>query len=199
MPRVSRVSRVLRRLLLTTVCGALLLPALGAGPAQAAMPSQQEWLADVTAAMRGSQRFVDARATVRARPEDGRLAVNLDIDNTSLSSHYDYGKAIGVTLRFARNARENDVAVLFNTGRVVGDGRLARARRLLVAAGFPVTAICGRSSSTESLAASKQRCRQQYVDRGYTIIANVGNRATDFVGDNYERAYRLPNYGNQLA
>ena len=31
------------------------------------------------------------------------------------------------------------------------------------------------------------------------IIANVGNRCTDFVGGDYERAYRLPNYGNRLG
>ena len=38
-----------------------------------------------------------------------------------------------------------------------------------------------------------------YVDRGFTIIANVGNRSTDFVGKNYERAFKLPSYGNRLG
>ena len=46
---------------------------------------------------------------------------------------------------------------------------------------------------------SKQRCRQEFVAKGYTIIANVGNRSTDFVGKNYERAFKLPNYGNRLG
>jgi hypothetical protein len=31
------------------------------------------------------------------------------------------------------------------------------------------------------------------------LIANIGNRSTDFVGGNYLRAYRLPNYGGQLS
>ena len=34
---------------------------------------------------------------------------------------------------------------------------------------------------------------------GFTIIANIGNRTTDFYGNNYEKAYRLPNYGNRLG
>ena len=37
------------------------------------------------------------------------------------------------------------------------------------------------------------------MNNGFTIIANIGNRSTDFVGGNYERAYRLPNYGNRLG
>jgi hypothetical protein len=68
----------------------------------------------------------------------------------------------------------------------------------LRAAGFTVTAICGRASSEEGLSHSKQRCRRHFVRHGYTIIANVGNRSTDFTGGNYERAFRLRNYGNQL-
>jgi hypothetical protein len=37
------------------------------------------------------------------------------------------------------------------------------------------------------------------VADGYTVVANVGNRATDFEGGDYERAFSLPNYGNQLG
>ena len=40
---------------------------------------------------------------------------------------------------------------------------------------------------------------QIFKKEGYTLIANVGNNDTDFVGDGYERAYRLPNYGNRLG
>ena len=31
------------------------------------------------------------------------------------------------------------------------------------------------------------------------VLANVGNRSPDFVGKNYERAFKLPNYGNRLG
>ena len=37
------------------------------------------------------------------------------------------------------------------------------------------------------------------MNNGYRMIANIGNRRTDFVGGNYMRAYRLPNYGNRLG
>ena len=187
--------RLLRLLLPALLCATVLTPLVGASPAQAAVPSKSRWLADVAKAMDGSQRYVDKRAAQGGT----RLAVNFDIDNTALASHYDYGKAVRTVLRFARNAEQDHVAILFNTGRVVGDGRIRAARRQLVAAGYHVTEMCGRSSSTEGLAHSKQRCRTHFVDEGYTIIANVGNRATDFTGHHYQRAFRLPNYDNQLA
>ena len=184
-----------RRMLLPLVCCAALLPASLAAPAQAATPSKAQWLSDVNAAMQGSKTFVKNRVGDGGR----KLAVNLDIDNTSLATYYDSGKAVARVLDFTQYARSRGVVLLFNTGRLKGNGRLLRAKRQLNAAGYPVTRICGRSSSHESLAHSKQRCRQSFVDAGYTVIANVGNRATDFTGGNYERAFRLPNYHNQLG
>lgn len=186
---------MIRRLLATALAATALPLTLAAAPAQAALPSESTWLSDVSVAMNGSKTYVSQRA------QDGgtRLAVNFDIDNTSLASHYDFGAPVGRVLNFANFARGKGVVLLFNTGRVRGDGRLIRARKQLVAAGYVVTEVCGRNSSSESLAHSKQRCRAHFVDEGYTVIANVGNRSTDFVGGNYERAFRLPNYSNELA
>jgi hypothetical protein len=178
------------------LCLALLLAAVAAPPpAEAAVPSKSQWVADTYTAMQGSRAYVDRRVDRGG----SRLAVNLDIDNTALASHYDYGHAVAVTLRFARHARAQGVKVLFNTGRIRGGGRLAAATRLLQHAGFRVTEICGRSSTHETLTHSKQRCRRHFVHEGWTIIANVGNRGSDFAGGNYEKAYRLPSYGGQLA
>jgi predicted secreted acid phosphatase len=163
--------------------------------AEAAVPSQEQWAADVNQAMAGS------RVYLRQRVAQGgtRLAVNLDIDNTSLASHYAYGQAVSVVLRFADYAETQGVTLLFNTGRVRGNGALAAVARDLRRAGYAVGEVCGRASSGEGLADGKQRCRRHFVDEGYTIIANVGNRRTDFTGGDYERAFRLPSYGNQLA
>lgn len=184
-----------RRLTVMAGCAALLLTALVTAPAQAALPTKRAWVADTYRAMAGSRSYTDRRVARGGR----QLAVNLDIDNTSLASHYDYGAPVAVTLRFAKHASGVGVKLLFNTGRVKGDGRLRRAKAQLRAAGYVLTEICGRNSPTESLAHSKQRCRQRFIDEGYTIIANVGNRDTDFVGGDYERAFRLPNYDKQLA
>jgi predicted secreted acid phosphatase len=163
-------------------------------PAAAALPSKSKWESDTYQAMKGSRAYTERRVA----SGDKKLAVNLDIDNTSLASHYDYGEAVAVTLRFAKHAKAHGVSVLFNTGRERGEGRLLKAYDLLRKAGFPVKEMCGRKHG-EGLTHSKQRCRRHYVAEGYTLIANVGNRRTDFVGGNYEKAFRLPNYDNQLA
>jgi hypothetical protein len=182
------VSRPLAILLLVAGLVLGLVP-----PAGAALPPESQWRHDVREAMSGSRAYVAARV-------DGTrgLAVNLDIDNTSLATQYGGDRAVFVVRRFADFAGARGVAVLFNTGRVRGNGRMAHVAGRLRAAGFTVTAICGRASSEEGLSHSKQRCRRHFVRHGYTIIANVGNRSTDFTGGNYERAFRLRNYGNQL-
>jgi hypothetical protein len=58
--------------------------------------------------------------------------------------------------------------------------------------------MCGRRHG-ETLAHSKQRCRARIAGNGWRIVANVGNRRSDFVGRHYERAFRLPSYGGKLS
>ncbi len=166
-------------------------------PADAArkLPSKRHWVKDTRKAMYGSRAWIDTRVAA-PKSTDGRLAVNLDIDNTSLATKYARGKAVAVTLRFVKYADEHGVAILFNTGRLATE--LSGITQQLRHAGYPVDAICGRHGG-EGLVHGKQRCRSEYAAEGYTIIANVGNRATDFTGGGYERAYRLPNYHNRLG
>ena len=162
-------------------------------PAQAReLPSKDQWLADTRAAMYGSRAYVGDRVASGG----SRLAVNLDIDNTSLATYYAKGTAVPVVLRFARYADRRGVTLLFNTGR--RSGQLGGVTRSLRRAGYDVREICGRNAG-EKLVQGKQRCRRHFVDEGYTIIANVGNRDTDFTGGSYERAFRLPSYANQLG
>jgi hypothetical protein len=186
---------VIRRVLVTALNCLLLTAGLSLAPAEAAMPSKSQWLADVNTKMSGSQAYVDDRV---ARAGGGKLAINFDIDNTTLATHYAYGAPVRRVLRFANHAKAKGVTLLWNTGRLTGDGRMVRAKRQLQRAGYTVTEVCGRRRG-ESLRHSKQRCRRHYVVEGYTLIANVGNRRTDFTGGGYERAFRLPNYGNQLG
>jgi hypothetical protein len=161
-------------------------------PAQAStLPSEDQWRTDVRHAMRGSQSYVQNRSARGG----GQLAVNFDIDNTTLASHYEPGQPVTRVLRFAKYAHSLGIKLLFNTART---GNLSKAKSALTRAGYAVAEMCGRNKG-EAIAHSKQRCRQHFVDQGYTIVANVGNRSTDFVGGNYERAYRLPNYGDQLT
>jgi len=157
------------------------------------LPGESAWRSDVRKAMEGAGAYLGRRADRGG----GRLAVNLDIDNTALASHYDSGKATPAVLRFARRAHRLDMAVLFNTARRQGSGDLHKAKQMLRRAGYPVTRICGRHRG-ESVVDGKQRCRREFRDRGYTLVANVGNRRTDFMGGGYERPYRLPSYGGRL-
>ncbi len=182
------------RRVLTAVMAVLALLLVSSPPASAKLPSKRTWTADVREAMVGSHDYLDRRLRQGVR----QPAVNLDIDNTSLASHYDPGKPVARVLRFAKYARSNGVKLLFNTARLRGEGRMRKARRQLVRAGYRVTAVCGRKPG-EGLVHSKTRCRRHYVSQGYTLVANVGNRATDFRGGYYDKAYRLPNYGNQLT
>ncbi len=157
----------------------------------ARLPSERKWKHDVHKALRGSRAYVRDRVAEGGR----KLALNLDIDNTSLATRYHTGKPVRPTLRLVRYAKRKGVAILFNTGRNVRMRH--KTLRQLRRAGFPVDGLCAHYSG-ESLKASKQRCRQSFVNNGFTLIANIGNRGTDFVGGNYERAFRLPSYGKRL-
>jgi predicted secreted acid phosphatase len=155
-----------------------------------AAPTRAQWLADVKAAMQGARPYVRQRVVTKT-PEE-KLAVNFDIDNTVIATYYDGGGAIPKMLKFARLLDKLGVALVFNSGRLAN--QQLRTVAQLTRAGFPVASVCLRNKG-ETLPVGKQRCRDGFVDDGYTLIANVGNNDTDFIGDGYERAYRLPNYG----
>jgi predicted secreted acid phosphatase len=158
------------------------------------VPTRDQWLADVADAMSGSHGYV--RQRIAAADPGERLAVNFDIDNTVLASYYDGGGAIPKMLRFARFLERRGVAVLFNTGRL--SSLRTSTSQQLERNGFPVDGLCLRGKG-RPLAFGKQRCRDLFIADGYTLIANVGNNDTDFEGDGYERAYRLPNYDGALG
>src|SRR3954454_18562571 len=105
------------RRLLSTAFLALVLALTAMVPsAQAApMPSKKAWLHDTVTALAGSRPWVANRAAQGG----GKLALNLDIDNTSLQSYYDAGKAIPATIRLVRYAKSKGIYILFNTGRNV--------------------------------------------------------------------------------
>jgi predicted secreted acid phosphatase len=166
----------------------------GVGASDRKAPTREQWLADVKAAMTGSRDYVRARAA--AKTADEKLAINFDIDNTVIATYYDGGGAIQLMARFSRFLQRQHVAMVFNTGRSA-DQR-TRTLNQLTRAGYPVAALCLRNKG-ETLPHGKQRCRDGFSDAGWTLIANVGNNDTDFVGDGYERAFKLPNYGGVLG
>jgi hypothetical protein len=192
----------MRRVLFALLVALVLPVALGPAGADAAtpsgavrtatLPSKQQWLADVSAALSGSETWLGQRVARGG----GHLAIVLDIDNTSIATRYAWPNPVYRTRHFARYARQHGVSVFFVTGRL--KSRIWRIKPVLRRAGYTWSGICGRRSGV-SLATSKQACRRQIVAQGYTIVANVGNRPTDLVGGDYERGFKLPDYNGLLG
>ncbi len=158
------------------------------------LPSEKHWRHDVARAMAGSHAYLDQATADKTK----KYAINFDIDNSTLATHYRPGTAIPAVLSFATYAEEHGVVLLFNTARA--GAPLEKTRSELTRAGYAVAEVCGRTSRKEAVAHGKQRCRARFVAEGYTIIANVGNRGTDFSGPkDYGRAFKLPNYRHRLA
>jgi len=182
----------MRRLLLAVLVLVALVPV---GPTEAAgLPPKKAWLSDVSTVLTGSSSKL-ASAIDRA-PRGKRLAIVLDIDNTSIATEYAWPRPVKKTLALARYARSRGVTVYFVTGR--RQSTLGSIRPVLDRAGYRYAGICGRKSG-ESLATGKQRCRARIAAKGFRIIANVGNRPTDFVGSGYGLRFKLPDYGNRLS
>jgi hypothetical protein len=177
---------------------AALLLLLGQAPTAEARdaPSREQWIKDVNKVMKGSGEYLEERAA--SATQDEKLAINLDIDNSSIASYYDgpQAGAIPRILKFAHAAQDVGAVLLFNTGRRAD--QYDRTITQLTDAGYDVTLLCLRKKG-ETIPHGKQRCRNKFIKKGYTLIANVGNNPTDFSGTGYEKAYRLPNYGGQLG
>lgn len=51
----------------------------------------------------------------------------------------------------------------------------------------------------KDVAAYKTAQRVDIENKGYTIIANIGNSATDLTGGHAEKTFKLPDYDGQLS
>ncbi|MFC8713264.1 HAD family acid phosphatase [Streptomyces sp. NPDC057197] len=176
------------------VCAAGLT--LTAAPAHAAsLPSKSQWLRDVAPVAANLHSYLEDRL---AGSPSGHPAVVLDIDNTSLATHYDEGKPIQAILDATRYAHNHGAAVLFASYR--SPDSASSTIKQLKNAGYTVDGLCLKPhGESPGKAAVKLGCRKQYEAKGYTLIANVGNRSTDFEGGHYEKGFKLPSYNNALS
>ena len=160
----------------------LLLAALvHPAPAQAAsLPGQEP------VARRHLRHAMTARAPTSAAGSTGAAAASRSTSTSTTPRwprHYDHGAAgRGDAAVRPKYAREHGVKLLFNTGRDPRHGRPRRPSARCGAAGYEVTRDLRPPARGETLTHSKQRCRQHFVAEGYTLVANVGNRQTDFTG-----------------
>ncbi|TFE58441.1 hypothetical protein E3E14_00905 [Streptomyces sp. ICN441] len=159
------------------------------------------WQRDVTAALATARPYVEQR-TAGASGE--RLAMVLDIDNTSLETDFHYfweypTPAVAQVLDLVRYADSRGVDIFFVTARPDIIGSLTSYN--LKKAGFPVDGLYVRSLPDlfDEVSAYKTGKRKEIEAKGYTIIANVGNRPSDLSGGHAERTFKLPDYGGKLS
>ena len=164
-----------------------------AAVAAQALPAYETWLADVTAVTDRAAAFLDGRL-----PDAGaRPAIVLDIDNTALQSKYRPYLATPSVLALARQAQADGAAVFFVTAR---PEIIEPATALnLQAVGYEWTDLYTRPTfNFDDNQTLKTKARIDIERRGYTIVANIGNSATDLGGGHAERTFKLPDYDGQL-
>ncbi|KUH38176.1 MULTISPECIES: HAD family acid phosphatase [Streptomyces] len=159
------------------------------------------WQRDVATALTSARPYLEQRT---AGGSGQKLAIVLDIDNTSLETDFHYfweypTPAVRPVLDLARYAHSRGVAVFFVTARpgIIHD----LTAHNLKAVGYPVTGLYVRDLPDlfEEVAAYKTEKRAEIEAKGYTVIANIGNRPSDLTGGHAERTFKLPDYDGKLS
>ncbi|MFJ4524412.1 HAD family acid phosphatase [Streptomyces sp. NPDC088810] len=194
-----------RRISVTAVSVAAL--AATAAPAEAATTSTSSakvdyatWQKDCQTVMDQALPYLKDRIAA-ARPGE-RQAIVLDIDNTTLETDFGFSypqPANKPVLDVARYAQEHGVSLFFVTAR---PGVLYWPTEYnLEHDGYDVSGLYVRGlfDLFKDVAAYKTAQRVDVENDGYTIIANIGNSATDLSGGHAEKAFKLPDYDGQLS
>lgn len=160
-------------------------------------------------------RYLVQRAEANAKREQPqKLAIVLDIDETSVSNHNfiierdfadDRAKihqtwsdanapAIESTLSLYRTALREHVAVFFVTGR--GEIFQQTTAKNLKAAGYNEWSglyLKPNDYKQPSIIPFKTQARADITKKGYTIIESIGDQNSDLVGGYAEKTFKLPN------
>ena len=157
-----------------------------------------------------AHKYVTKR-TARAK-EGQKLAIVFDIDETALTNlgHItanDFGyvpavwrrwvagaraPAIGPVQVVYENALRHGVTVFFITGRLEAD-RKATELNLRDVGYEQWEKIYFMADEAQPTRLFKTSARRQIEAQGYTIIANIGDQASDLQGGHAERTFKLPN------
>ncbi|MGV9761092.1 HAD family acid phosphatase [Streptomyces tricolor] len=200
-----------RRISVTAVSVAALAgtaaPASMAAPAETARTSTSSarvdyatWQKDCQAVMAQALPYLKDRIAA-ARPGE-KQAIVFDIDNTTLETDFGFSypqPANKPVLDVARYAQEHGVSLFFVTAR---PGVLYWPTEYnLEHDGYDVSGLYvrGLSDLFKDVAAYKTAQRVDIENDGYTIIANIGNSATDLSGGHAEKTFKLPDYDGQLS
>ncbi|MEV6318642.1 HAD family acid phosphatase [Streptomyces sp. NPDC051776] len=162
-------------------------------------PGYDTWRRDLVPVVAEARTYIDQRTRV---PTQQKFAIVLDIDNTSLETHYNPSHpvpAIPEMRDLAAFARSRGVDVMFVTHRPAEANALTLHN--LLHEGYPVDGLY--NPHVRELGTPKGELklgkRLEIENLGYTIIANIGNTPTDFQGGHAERQYKLPDYDGKLS
>lgn len=162
-----------------------------------------------------AQQFIQKRVNENKRlTHPQRLALVLDIDETSLSNYsaiikHDFAAkrstierrilaanapALQATLRLYKFARANGVSVFFVTGRPQNQCHASEINLHRMGFTHWVALYCRPlQDHSISIVPFKSSARQKISAQGYEIIANIGDQDSDLRGGFAERGYKLPN------
>ncbi len=171
-----------------------------AATASSADVDYDTWQKDCQAVMDQALPYLKQRIADTAPGE--KQAIVFDIDNTTLETDFGFSypqPANGPVLEVAKYAQEHGVSLFFVTARPgiiysVTDYNLKHA-------GYQVSGLHVRNflDLFKNVADYKTAQRVAIENKGYTIIANIGNSATDLSGGHAEKTYKLPDYDGQLS
>ncbi|GGR57383.1 hypothetical protein GCM10010251_87790 [Streptomyces aurantiogriseus] len=158
------------------------------------------WQADCQALMNQALPYLKQR--IAATKPGEKQAIVLDIDNTTLETDFGFSypqPANKPVLDVAKYAQDHGVSLFFVTAR---PGIIAGVTDYnLKYVGYKVSGLYVRGlfDLFKDVAAYKTAQRVDIESKGYTIIANIGNSATDLSGGHAEKTFKLPDYDGQLS
>ncbi|GAB2737215.1 HAD family acid phosphatase [Streptomyces bullii] len=171
-----------------------------ASTATAADVDYATWQKDCQAVMDQALPYLKQRIAA-TRPGE-KQAIVFDIDNTTLETDFGFSypqPANRPVLEAARYAQDRGVAVFFVTARpgIIYSATDHNLRHV----GYKVSGLYVRGflDLFKNVADYKTAQRVDIESKGYTIIANIGNSATDLSGGHAERTFKLPDYDGQLS
>ncbi|GHD96390.1 HAD family acid phosphatase [Streptomyces naganishii] len=158
------------------------------------------WQKDCQAVMDQALPYLQQRIADGGAGE--KRAIVFDIDNTTLETDFGFSypqPANKPVLRVAQYAQDHGVALFFVTAR---PGIIEEPTEYnLKHDGYHVDGLYVRGlfDLFRNVADYKTAKRAAIEAKGYTIIANIGNSATDLSGGHAEKTFKLPDYNGQLS
>ncbi len=170
---------------------------------------------ELTQEIEKAQKYINLQAELNQKEKSPKkLALVLDIDETSLSNYQymiqrDFGgnreqfhqdimaanaPVIKPMLALYRDAQKHGVKVFFITGRNESE-RKATEKNLRNAgySGWSGLYLRPVHYSFDSITPFKSTTRKMIADKGYTIVASIGDQFSDLKGGYAQKVFKLPN------